>query len=54
MSHKWQVFKSFDYGVTHSFVSHACGDKLGLPMRKLELGLVVSIPTSNGAGGLQT
>jgi len=27
----------FDFRATHSLVSHACMDKLGLPMRELEV-----------------
>jgi len=32
----------YDYGATHSFVSIACVERLGLPVRELECELAVS------------
>ncbi|XP_014506557.1 uncharacterized protein LOC106766338 [Vigna radiata var. radiata] len=36
----------FDSGATHSFVSEACVEKLGLSMGELEFDMVVSTPTT--------
>jgi len=36
----------YDSGATHSFVSNACVERLGLPMRELQCELAVSTPTS--------
>ncbi|WVZ19821.1 hypothetical protein V8G54_007143 [Vigna mungo] len=36
----------FDSGATHSFISKACVDKLGLAEREMQLDLVVSTPTA--------
>ncbi|XP_027941072.1 uncharacterized protein LOC114194866 [Vigna unguiculata] len=36
----------FDSGVTHSFVSFACVERLGLPVRELQCELAVSTPAS--------
>jgi len=40
-----QLFVLFDSGVTHSFIFFNCAKKLKLPVRELEIELVVSIPT---------
>ncbi|XP_020238075.1 uncharacterized protein LOC109817269 [Cajanus cajan] len=36
----------FDSGASHSFISYACAEKLGLPVRGLGLRLLVSTPAS--------
>ncbi|XP_027927548.1 uncharacterized protein LOC114184438 [Vigna unguiculata] len=36
----------FDYGVTHSFVSITCVERLGLPVRELQCEIAVSTPAS--------
>ncbi|XP_068492022.1 uncharacterized protein [Phaseolus vulgaris] len=40
-----QLFVLFDSGETHSFISFDCAKKLKLPVRELEIELVVSTPT---------
>jgi len=36
----------YDSGATHSFVSYACVERLGLPVRELQCELAVSTPAS--------